>query len=75
MGTLQRLIRQNLTFDDVRDSAVEVCYNVTAAMGYDGVIMCPGIIDNYGPHVYTAKIISLVSIGLHDFVFLGVLRP
>ena len=46
-----RLISEGLTFDDLRDQAITICYGVCDGMGYNGTIMCPGIIDNYGPHV------------------------
>ena len=51
VGTLQALFAAGLTFDDVRDEAVVVCLGVTADQGYNGTLMCDGIIDNYGPHV------------------------
>lgn len=54
VGTLQGASAAGLTFDDVRDLAVSVCLNVTVLMGYDGDVICPGIIDNFGPHVGSA---------------------
>ena len=52
MGTLQASIASGLTFDDVRDFAVEVCKNVTVLLDYDGDVICDGMIDNFGPHVF-----------------------
>ena len=49
---IQGFINQGLEFEDVRDFAVEICKNVTVIVkGYDGDIMCDGLIDNYGPPV------------------------
>ena len=62
-----------MTFDDIRDPAIEVCYNVTAVMGYDGVVMCPGIIDNYGPHV-SGSLTPLISASALNRFLQGVLR-
>ena len=51
VGGLQGFIAAGRTFDDIRDFAVSACYNVTVILGYDGDVICEGIIDNFGPHV------------------------
>ena len=39
-----------LDFEDIRDIAVDVCYGIVEGV-YHPDLICPGIVDNFGPHV------------------------
>ena len=71
MGTIQGFIERGFTFDDIRDEAVVVCYGIVDGMGYNGTVMCDGIIDNYGPHVWISFVLyNLFMIPYTNFEFI-----
>jgi hypothetical protein len=51
LGLLKGIIAQGVTFEDVRDDVVQICYGLAADEGVRGDILCPGTIDLQGPHV------------------------
>ena len=44
-----------LEYADVRDELIVVCEGLFNATGLQGEIMCPGILDNYAPHVSNSE--------------------
>lgn len=48
---IKLVIALGLEYEDIEDVAIEICGNVLEADGYRGDIICPGVVQNYGPHV------------------------
>ena len=54
---LARMVALRNTFEELHDSIMGYCYQLLTKGDLRGDIMCPGIIDSYGPHVSTNIII------------------
>ena len=50
MGLLKGVLDLGLEFEDLRDIAVEVCWGIVEGQ-YHPHLLCPGIVDTFGPHV------------------------
>ena len=48
---MNKNIASNKTFNDIKKQANEICNVVLDMRGIKGHIVCPGIIDSFGPSV------------------------
>ena len=42
-------IQSNKTYEDVRPEVIDLCAKILNAEGYRGRVLCPGVMDSYGP--------------------------
>lgn len=58
LGTYVNL--NGLGYADVRDELIAVCETLFNVSNPQAPLMCPGILDNYAPHVYTRGLSNCV---------------
>jgi sphingomyelin phosphodiesterase len=52
VSLLLGLVNQGLGFDAVRDQIVDICIENAPSFDTNGEVLCPGIVDLQGPHLY-----------------------
>ncbi len=66
-------LNQGLDYWDVRDQVLDICYQIVnnSELNSQYEILCPGVCDNYGPHVSIIDIIladTIVRFAHHVYV-------
>ena len=64
MALIKGFINQGLTFEQIRDEIVEICYILAEGEEVRGDILCPGAVDIQGPHV-SIRFLKHIQVGLY----------